>query len=241
METNLGEDQRHKKHKKLRKNIQKKRKLKKESSDKRKQKKRKMIENAKTLKKIQLHLEQIQKMKEKGTKMIIEDVTQKKAKKDIFWEHHINFKKVFFDEKLHSLFEEYRLKFDKQTKDLVDIFDFIDKGMEVNTNELENAEAKALLLKIFESTDIKATQPGFFQLPRAIKKYKLRFFRLMRHMYKERYQEVLEYLESQYPDTSTLDSVEKLVNEDRREVEQTKAENSGIKNPILGDGEWEMG
>jgi hypothetical protein len=81
---------------------------------------------------------------------------------------------------------------------MVDIFDFIDKGMEINTNELENLEAKAILLKIFENLDIRQTQPGFYQLNKSIKKYNLRFYRLMRNIYKERYTQILEYLEKYY-------------------------------------------
>lgn len=135
---------------------------------------------------------------------------------------------------MHSLVEEYRLKFDKQTREMVDIFDFIDKGMEINTNELENAEAKALLLKIFESADIKATQPGFFQLPRAIKKYKLRFFRLMRHVYKERYSAILDYLQKMYPVGS--EDFEQSEAELEPEIKEETQEKPAEENRIFGKG-----
>jgi hypothetical protein len=66
METNRNDEQQHKKHKKLRKNIQKKRKLKKESKDKRKERKKKLLSNSRTLKKIHFYVEEIQKMKSKS-------------------------------------------------------------------------------------------------------------------------------------------------------------------------------
>lgn len=95
--------------------------------------------------------------------------------------------------------EEYKAKFGKETRELVDIFDFLDKGMEINTNELENPEAKALLLKIFEALNIKASKPGFFQLQENSKSWAFRFYMFMRHMYKQRFSKILEFLEEKYP------------------------------------------
>jgi hypothetical protein len=59
-------EQQHKKHKKLRKNIQKKRNLKKQSKEKRKLRKARIEQNSMNLKKIHFHVEGIKKMKTKS-------------------------------------------------------------------------------------------------------------------------------------------------------------------------------
>ena len=82
---------------------------------------------------------------------------------------------------------------------MIGVFDFIDKGMEINTNDLEIPEAKSLLLKIFSALDIQSRQPGVFKLEKPTKKYDLRFYRLVRNIYKERYERILDYLKQEYP------------------------------------------
>lgn len=121
---------------------------------------------------------------------------------------------------------------------MVEVFNFLDKGMEVNTNELEVPEAKALLLKIFAAADIAPTQPGFFQLPKAPAEQKLGFFKLMRHLYKERFQDILEHLEAHYPlapGAAGEGEAEAAAKEAApAEAEQTEAR--GAKHSILGEG-----
>lgn len=60
-----------KKHKKLRRNIQKKRKLKKESKEKRMSKRKRLLNAAKSIQKVHYQVEQIQKMKTKGSFFIV--------------------------------------------------------------------------------------------------------------------------------------------------------------------------
>ena len=122
---------------------------------------------------------------------------------------------------------------------MIDIFDFIDKGMEINTNELENLEAKSILLKIFETLDIKPIQPGYYKLTNSIKKYKLRFYKLMKNIHKERYKKILDYLEINYPlKFNLIKSDEEKVKEQNKPnkiTENIKSSNKKINN-ILGNG-----
>ena len=121
---------------------------------------------------------------------------------------------------------------------MIDIFDFIDKGMEINTNELENLEAKSILLKIFETLDIKPIQPGYYKLTNSIKKYKLRFYKLMKNIHKERYKKILDYLEINYPLKFEFIKSEEEKKEEKKSVEsseQIKTNNKPTNN-ILGNG-----
>ena len=97
------------------------------------------------------------------------------------------------------LLEEYIAKFGKETTDLIEVFGFLDKGLEVNVNELENPSAKALLLKMLETLDIKAILPGVFKLENGIGKHNLKLQRLMRWVYKGRLTRIRTYLEQNYP------------------------------------------
>jgi hypothetical protein len=122
---------------------------------------------------------------------------------------------------------------------MIDIFDFIDKGMEINTNELENLEAKALLIKIFEVLEIRQIQPGFYQLPKSYKKLDLNFYRFMRHIYKERFEKIVDYLSEKYPlKLEEADLGEELLTkkESKIDEEQSKPEIKKVSNNILGDG-----
>lgn len=97
------------------------------------------------------------------------------------------------------LFEEYSTKFENDIDDLINVFKFLDKGLEIDTNDLENPEVKALMLKIFSCLNIENYQPGIFRLKQIYKKFSFSFYKLFKYLKKENYEKILEFINEKYP------------------------------------------
>lgn len=83
--------------------------------------------------------------------------------------------------------------------DLIGVFRFIDEGKQIDTSQLENPEAKSLLIKIFGALGVPCQGSGKFGGVKRISSKSLGFYKIMKYMKKERFDKLSEFLEGNYP------------------------------------------
>ena len=79
------------------------------------------------------------------------------------------------------------------------VFRFLDEGKEIDTSQLENPEAKSLLLRILGALGLESLGLGKFCLKSRLCKGDMKFYKMMRAVRKGKYGKVSDYLEKRYP------------------------------------------
>ena len=79
------------------------------------------------------------------------------------------------------------------------MFRFLDQGKEIDTSQLENPDAKSLLLRILGAIGVQSLGLGKFCLENRLAKGDMKFYKMMRALRKGNYGKISDYLEKRYP------------------------------------------